>query len=190
MDEKYFCDVKKWYRFIFTKTIFWIFLVVVSSYILTWVFTLINSFWFKFDISILSFQTTTENIVNKTLSDNDLELISAFVSAILAIAVPMSVGALSAIDKKYNVGKLTKSFYQESVLKSLILLLFANVLGILLTAAFSCNYTPLLYYFSWTISFVSILLFFLFVLLVKTYYSDLKHLINFKANGYKKDFLR
>lgn len=67
------------------------------------------------------------------IDQQDVSILAAFITAILGIAIPISLTVISTLDEKYQQGGITRVFLKEPINITQYFVLFTNIIIIILT---------------------------------------------------------
>ena len=108
---------------------------------------------------------------SRNISETGIAVLSAFVSAVLAMSIPISLNVISNVDTKYQLNVLTTSFVKEAVFLTLLYALFFNAFLLIFNLLGS---NEIYEYSAFIISGLSLIILALYIQKIITYSSSLK----------------
>lgn len=160
-----------------------ILLAILILFILLNAMLLIPSFK-AWTISISKGSYNVSNLIaffQMKIEAKNIVIFAAFISAMLGIAIPISLSVISNLDKKYNQSGISKEFLSEPINYSQYYLLFLNIL-FLITFMFSSSLSALLSSLYIAFFLVTVINFIAYILLIQNYLTDAKQYIYEKCD--------
>lgn len=122
------------------------------------------------------------------IQTENITIFAAFISAMLGIAIPISLTVISNLDQKYKQSGISKEFLSEPINHSQYYLLFLNIL-FLITFMFSSFLSALLSSMYIVFFLITVINFIAYILLIQNYLTNAKKYIYEKCDEKLTQFL-